>query len=97
MSFDLVPNEGNFYLPPVDEEQEAALKKERAEANQVIPFLDDVIAWFDKQADEYEKVTAIDLKSGIDPVVQMKAHQEVVKVLRMKKGELTTYLDAYKR
>lgn len=92
---DLLPNDGSFYKAGIPEDQAMANAKERSEALEVLPFLQDVIDWFAKQAVEAEKLTNLDLESQVPVESQVMAYKLLSELLHTKKGEIETYLSAY--
>lgn len=93
---DLVPNQGDFYIPLKDEDEQQALSKERTEALQALPLLEDLITWFDKQADETDRMSNLDIESKLDMKSQVMAFQMLAELLKAKKGELQAIFNAYK-
>lgn len=93
---DLIPNEGRFF-DPVLEEQIIAENKERAEALEVMPFLQNVIDWFDAEAKEARSVTNLQLESKVPLDAQVLAWQLLEAKLSAKKLELEAYIEQYKR
>lgn len=95
---DLIPNQGDFYVMPKDEERERALDKERAEVAQILPMLEDTIEWFETQAQEFEKLTAIDLTHPkLSAESQIHGLKFGADALRKKKGEFQSYMNTYKK
>jgi len=93
---DLVPNEGSFFIPPIDEKATIKANKERAEVLAIMPFLQKTIDWFDLQAQEFDKVSNIDLKHPtLTGEQQIQAYQLAAKLLQTKKGELQSYINTY--
>ena len=93
---DLVPNDGSFYIPPVDEKAAIKANKERSEVLAILPFLQKTIDWFDLQAKEFDKVTNIDLKHPtLTGEQQIQAYQLAAKLMQTKKGELQSYINTY--
>lgn len=93
---DLVPNEGMFFDPQL-EEQRIAENVERAEVLEVLPFLQDVIDWFDREATQARDIANLELESNIPLSAQVLAWQTVQAKLSSKKLELEAYLEHYKR
>lgn len=94
---DLVPNEGNFYVAPIDADDNQKANQERAESLEALPLLQDIIDWFDAQAEELNRNTAINLKHPtLSAVEQIHAHQLAIDLLKKKKGELKSIFDTYK-
>ena len=93
---DLVPNEGSFFIAPVDEKATIKANKERAEVLAIMPFLQKTIDCFDLQAQEFDKVSNIDLKHPtLTGEQQIQAYQLAAKLLQTKKGELQSYINTY--
>ena len=93
---DLVPNDGSFFIAPLDEKAIQKANKERAEVLAIMPFLQKTIDWFDVQAKEFDKVTNIDLEHpNLSGDQQIMAYQLAAKLLMTKKGELQSYLNTY--
>lgn len=93
---DLIPNEGSFYVPEVDEEDHLKASKERSEALEALPLLEDIIQWFDKQADETDRMSNINHESKMPIQSQVLAYQLLADLLLKKKGELQSIFEAYK-
>lgn len=95
---DLIPNEGSFFTPQVDEERQRRLDKERSEVKAILPMLKKTIEWFELQAQECEKITAIDLEHPtLSAQEQIHGMQVCAEVFRKKKGEFQSYLNTYEK
>lgn len=94
---DLIPLEGEFFAVKAPLEQRVAENKEKAEVMQSLPILDDLLDWFDLQAAQALTIENIDLESRIPVKVQIKANQEVARLLRIKKGHIQALKDKYKK
>lgn len=94
---DLVPNQGDAFSAAlkVREERKIETSKEKADTLAALKFIDKTLEWFDLQADEYDKINNLDVESKVPLESQIIANREVSKVLRLKRGELRTYLSAY--
>lgn len=92
---DLLPNDGSFYVSPVDQDDKLQSDQERAETMQVLPFLQELIDWFDKQADECDRVSVLNLESKVPVDSQIQAYKLLAELLQTKKGELDTYMTSY--
>lgn len=93
---DLIPNEGSFFIPEKDEAEQLELNKEKTEALQALPLLQDIISWFDKQADETNRMTNINHESKMPIESQILAYQLLADLFMTKKGELQAIFDTYK-
>lgn len=86
---DLYPRDGDsFFIPPVPQDVKDAELEANKKKNDSIPFIEDTIEWFDQQILEASKIDNIDLESKLPAEVQIKANQEVVRLLTLKRGEL---------
>ena len=94
---DIYPNDGNFFQPEVPDDVKKAEQEARQQERQSIPVVEDLIAWFDAQIVEAEKLSNIDTESTVPIESQVKALQELVRLLELKKGELQVIEFKYKR
>lgn len=96
-NFDLIPNEGELFAPHVPTEQRVAENQEKANTMQSLPVIDDVIEWLEKQATQALSIENIDLESSLSVEIQIKANQEVARLLRAKKGAVQALKNTYKK
>mgnify|MGYP006358625317 CR=1 FL=1 len=94
---DMYPNDGSFYQPVVPKEIEQANKEEQNVAKQSLPIIDEIVEWFDRQIQESEKLTNIDVESKIPVQAQIIALQELSRLLELKKGDLQVLRFMYKK
>jgi len=94
---DMYPNDGSFYQPIVPKEIEQANKEEQSIAKQSLPIIDEIVEWFDKQIQESEKLTNIDVESKVPVQAQIIALQELSRLLELKKGDLQVLRFMYKK
>lgn len=94
---DLLPNEGTFYQPQVPEERKEAETAEKAFIREALPVMEELLEWFDKQADECDRLSILDAESNIPLESQIIAYRELANLLRAKKGELSALEFSYKR
>lgn len=92
---DLVPNEGNLFGVPINQEREIENKKEKAKVLEVAEFIEAELAWCYAQKAEAEKLTNIDLESKVSVESQVMAYQMLAELLTNKKGELQAIADQY--
>lgn len=93
------PNDGGsigVYTPEPDPDQEQALNEERTRVAQAVPFLAELIEWFDAQIDAAQSIANIDLKSKLPADSQVLAMQKVCEVLTSKRDELHIMLETWK-
>lgn len=93
----MYPNDGSFYQPIVPKEIEQANKEEQNVAKQSLPIIDEIVEWFDKQIQESEKLTNIDVESKVPVQAQIIALQELSRLLELKKGDLQVLRFMYKK
>lgn len=93
----MYPNDGSFYQPVVPKEIEQANKEEQNVAKQSLPIIDEIVEWFDRQIQESEKLTNIDVESKIPVQAQIIALQELSRLLELKKGDLQVLRFMYKK
>lgn len=93
----MYPNDGSFYQPIVPKEIEQANKEEQSIAKQSLPIIDEIVEWFDKQIQESEKLTNIDVESKVPVQAQIIALQELSRLLELKKGDLQVLRFMYKK
>lgn len=94
---DMYPNDGSFYQPVVPKEIEQANKEEQNVAKQSLPIIDEIVEWFDRQIQESEKLTNIDVESKVPVEAQIIALQELSRLLELKKGDLQVLRFMYKK
>lgn len=92
---DLVPNEGNFFIPTVPEEQRIDENKEKASVLEAIEFIKSEYEWFDQQLVELDRISSLDAERKTPIEVQVEARQLLIEIFEMKKGELNAFLDKY--
>lgn len=91
---DLLLNEGHLMestLAP----QKIAENQERAEFQEALPYIEHLIDWFDKQADECDRISTLDSESKVAIEVQVEARKLLATLLRSKKGEIQAFLSTY--
>lgn len=93
----MYPNDGSFYQPVVPKEIEQANKEEQNVAKQSLPIIDEIVEWFDRQIQESEKLTNIDVESKVPVEAQIIALQELSRLLELKKGDLQVLRFMYKK
>ncbi len=94
---DLLPNEGTFYQPEIPEERQEVEQAEKSFLREALPVMDELLSWFDKQADECDRLSILDMESKVPVESQIIAYRELAKLLRAKKGELSALQFSYKR
>ena len=94
---DLLPNEGTFYQPEVPQERQEKEQSEKAFIREALPVMEELLSWFDKQADECDRLSVLDLESKTPVESQIIAYRELANLLRTKKGELSALEFSYKR
>lgn len=87
-----------FYQPEVPVERLQAEAEERHEAAQIMPVVDDLIAWFDKLIADCDSIkvartTAKEEKTGMD--VTTLAYDIARKVFEVKRSELKGKKDTF--
>lgn len=97
---DPIPRGGQPYVPAVPEETANANTLERRQAEQALPFVDGVIAWFDTAI---ENTNRIDLakdeakRRNISLEVCVEAYDIVAEILEAKKGEFESLKMTYEK
>lgn len=91
---DLLMNEG--HLKDVTKKQKIEENKEKAEFLEAIPYIEHLVNWFDEQASECEKTTALDLEADEQRwKTDLLANHRLAELLRSKKGEFKAFLNTY--
>ncbi len=94
---DLLMNEGSFYQPSVPEERQEAEQVEKSFLREALPVMEELLEWFDKQANECDRLSVLDMESKVPVESQIIAYRELANLLRAKKGELSALQFSYKR
>lgn len=92
---DLIPNEGQFFGVPENQERTIENNQEKAQVLQVSEFIQAEIEWYDKQIDETNRMTNLDTSLAIPIESQVEAYQMLADLLNKKKGELQAIADLY--
>lgn len=100
MHDDPYPNEGSHYQAGVPDETKNANTEELRKAEQALPFIDDVLAWFDKTVEDTDSVAlALNLSLQFEkPVDSILIALDVTRqYLNEKKAELEALSQTIKR
>lgn len=92
---DLVPNEGQFFGVPENQERTIENNQEKALVLQVSEFIQAELEWYDKQIDETNRISNLDYTSEVRIESQIQAFQMLADLLTKKKGELQAIADLY--
>lgn len=87
---DLLPNDA-----PITQEQEAKEQAERGKIKEAYPLLEEVIKWFEVQAQQTEKIENINPDSNIPVEAQVIAMRELAALLRNKGNDLSILVETY--
>jgi hypothetical protein len=94
---DLLMNEGSFYQPEVPEERQETEQAEKSFLREALPVMEELLEWFDKQSDECDRLSVLDMESKVPVESQIIAYRELANLLRAKKGELSALQFSYRR
>lgn len=92
---DLIPNEGQFFGVPENQERTIENNQEKALVLQVSEFIQAELEWYDKQIDETNRISNLDYTSEVRIESQIQAFQMLADLLTKKKGELQAIADLY--
>ncbi len=92
---DLLPNDATYFLAEQNNEDKVLLNRERGDTLEAYPLIESIIEWFEIQATEAEKITNIDVESTVPVQAQVIAFNEVARLLREKKGDLTALVNVH--
>lgn len=98
MADDLYVRDGSsFWQPEVPEENKEAEQKDKSKVQDSKPFIKQTIQWFDQQADECDRISALDKSSKYTLDEQVHAYQLLAELLQRKKGEYQSFMAEIER